>query len=203
VRIPAFGLDEHQRSGDIHRYASDRTKALRLPGALPMDSTQLPNLVAAEKMSPRELATLVDDARALQRSAEAGAMQPLLRGRRFGLLDATGDAGKDDIALFDRAAIELGAQVAHIGPYLTELSAPREVDDTAHVLGRLYDAVVCQGMAPALVQRLSAEAGIPVYDGIASPSHPLAEAADLLGFAISAVDKRRFLLQALLVRSMA
>jgi len=168
-----------------------------------MDSTQLPHLVAAEKMSPGELATLVEDARALQRSAEAGATQPLLRGRRFGLLDATGDAGKDDIALFDRAAIELGAQVAHIGPYLTELSEPRKVDDTAHVLGRLYDAVVCQGMAPDLVQRLSVEAGIPVYDGIASPSHPLAEAADLLGPAISAVDKRRFLLQALLVRSMA
>jgi ornithine carbamoyltransferase len=169
-----------------------------------MDSTQLPfDLVATEKMSPRELATLVEDARALQRSAEAGATQPLLRGRRFGLLDATGDAGKDDIALFGRAAIELGAQVAHISPDLTELSEPREVEHTAHMLGRLYDALLCQGMAPAVVRQLSAQAGIPVYDGIASTTHPLAKAAELLGSAISVVDKRRFLLQALLVRSMA
>ncbi len=168
-----------------------------------MDSTQPPfDPVATENLSPRELATLVEDARALQRSAAAGATPPLLRGRRFGLLGAAGDAGKDDIALFERAAIELGAQVAHIGPYLTELSEPREVEHTAHMLGRLYDAVVCQGMAPALVRRLSAEAGIPVYDGIASPSHPLAKAADQLGPATSVADKRRFLLQALLVRNM-
>ena len=169
-----------------------------------MDSTQLPfDLVVTEKMSPRELAALVDDARALQRSAEAGATQPLLRGRRFGLLHAAGDAGRDDMALFDRAAIELGAQVAHISPYLTELSEPLEVEHTAHMLGRLYDALVCQGMAPALVRQLSAEAGIPVYVGIASPSHPLAKAADLPGPASSAADKRRYLLQALLVRGMA
>lgn len=168
-----------------------------------MDSTQLPiNLVATEKMSPRELAALLDDARALQRSAEAGATQPLLRGRRFGLLDAAGDAGKDDVALFDRAAIELGAQVAHINPSLTELSEPLEVGHTAHMLGRLYDAVVCQGVAPSLVRQLSAEAGIPVYDGIASSNHPLAKAADLLGPATPVADKRRFLLQALLVRNM-
>ena len=168
-----------------------------------MDSTPLPfDLVATEEMSPRELAALVDDAHALQRSAEAGAMQPLLRGRRFGLLDAAGDAGKDDIALFDRAAIELGAQVAHISPHLTVLSEPREVEHTAHMLGRLYDAVVCQGMAPALVRQLSAEAGIPVYDDIASPGHPLAKAADLLGLAFSLADRRRFLLQALLIRNM-
>jgi len=168
-----------------------------------MDSTQLPfNLVATEEMSPRELAALVDDARALQRCAEAGATQPLLRGLRFGLLDAAGDAGKDDVALFDRAAIELGAQVAHISPSLTELSEPLEVGHAAHMLGRLYDAVVCQGMAPALVRQLNAQAGIPVYDGIASPSHPLAKAAEMSGPTASMADHRRPLLQALLVRNM-
>jgi ornithine carbamoyltransferase len=175
----------------------------RLLQVLPLDPTRPPfDLVSPEKMSPRDLATLVEDARALQCSAEAGATQPLLRGRRFGLLDAAGDAGKDDAALFERAATELGAQVAHIGPYLTEFSEPREVAHAAHMLGRLYDAVVCQGMAPALVRHLSAQARIPVYDDIASPSHPLAKVADLLGPAISAADKRRFVLQALLVRNM-
>ena len=169
-----------------------------------MDSTRLPfDLISTDKMSTRELATLVEHARVLQRSAEAGATQPLLRGRKFGLLDAAGDADKDDIALFDRAAIELGAQVAHIRPYLTELSEPQEVEHTAHMLGRLYDAVVCQGMAPDLVRRLSAEAGIPIYDRIASPSRSLEKAAEMLGPAISAADKRRFLLQALLVSTMA
>ncbi len=168
-----------------------------------MDPTPLPsNLVAPEKMPPRELAALLDDARALKRSAEAGATQPLLRGRRFGLLDAAGDARTDEAGLFDRAVTELGAQVAHIRPFLTELSEPQEIADTAHMLGRLYDAVVCQGMAPALVRALGAEAGIPVYDGIASPSHPIAKTADLLESPTPVSDWRRYLLQALLVRQM-
>jgi ornithine carbamoyltransferase len=168
-----------------------------------MDSTRLPfNLTATDRMSPRELAALVEDARLLQRSAEAGATQPLLRGRHFGLLDAADDAGEGDTALFDRAARELGAYVAHIRPRLTELSEPQEVEHTAHMLGRLYDAVVCQGMTPGLVRRLSAEAGIPVYDRVASTSPSLTKAADMLGTANSAADNRRFLLQALLVRTM-
>jgi ornithine carbamoyltransferase len=116
-------------------------------------------------------------------------------------LDA-GDAARDEIALFDRAAMALGAQVAHIRPNLTERSGQREIEDTAHMLGRLYDAVVCQGMASSLVRQLGAKAGIPVYDGIVSSIHPLALAADQLDPSGSPSDRWLFLLQALLVRSL-
>ena len=130
----------------------------------------------------------------------------MLRAKKVGLLcasDVADTADDDDVALLDRAAAELGAHVAHIRPDLTERSELRQVVQTAHMLGRLYDALVCQGMAPVVVQRLSDEAGIPVYDGIVSPSHSLAKASDSLGPAISGADKRRFLLQAELLRSMA
>jgi ornithine carbamoyltransferase len=105
----------------------------------------------------------------------------------------------DDAALFDRAAVELGATVAHIRPGLTELSSAHDVRQTALMLGRLYDAVVCEGMDPGLVRRLRVEAGVPVYDGITSPSHPIATAVELLGSAVSVEDNRRFVLQALLL----
>ena len=169
-----------------------------------MDPTRLPSdPLTIDKMSPGELAALVEDARTLQRAAETGTTQPLLRGRKFGLLCAAGGTGKDDIALFDLAAIELGAQVAHIRPNLTELSEPQEVEHTAHMLGRLYDAVVCQDMAPPLVRRLSAIAGIPVYDRITSSTHPFAKTADTLDPEIFTADNRRFLVQALLVKTIA
>jgi len=168
-----------------------------------MDSSLSPSaLPSFDKMSPRELAALVEDARSLQRAAEAGATQPLLKGRQVGLLCATG-AGDDDLALFDSAVAELGAHVAHIRPDLTVLGDPQQVVQTAHTLGRLYDALVCQGLAPALVQRLITDAGIPICDGIASPDHPIAKAAATLGRATSAADSRRFLLQALLLKAVA
>ena len=112
--------------------------------------------------------------------------------------DQSGDA-----ALFRRAAVELGAHVAHIRPSLTELSTPQDVQHTARMLGRLYDAVECQGMAPDLVHQMGIDAGVPVYDGIASPRHPTAKLDGLLGGDSSPLDKRRFVLQAVLLSTVA
>jgi ornithine carbamoyltransferase len=154
-----------------------------------------------DAMSANEVAALVESARALRHAADSGTTRPLLRGKKFGLLCGTDDAASDAAALFDRAAGELGAQVAHIRPRLTDLSPALDVQQTAHMLGRLYDAVVCEGMAPALVRRLSLEVGVPVYDRIGSASHLIAQVAGLLGTAGSVEDTRRFVLQALLLKA--
>ena len=152
-------------------------------------------------MSPRDVTAVLASARTLQRAAEAGKTQPLLRGKNLGLLcDADDDS---DAALFRRAAVELGARVAHIRPSLSESSTPQEVQHTARILGRLYDAVECQGMAAALVQQVGSSAGVPVYDGIASLDHPTALLAELLGGDTSPADKRCFVLQAVLLNTIA
>jgi len=151
---------------------------------------------ALEQMSPRDVSALLANARTLQRAAQAGTTQPLLRGKNLGLLCENDDV---DATLFRRAAVELGAHVAQIRPSLSDLSTPQEVLHTARMLGRLYDAVECQGMAPALVQQVGDGAGVPVYDGIASKAHATAKLADMLGGDTSAADNRRFVLQAVLL----
>ena len=166
-------------------------------------------LLAFEPIAPRDVAFVLDNARALQLAAQVGDVRALLRGRKFGLMceiDDDGDSEHDnasasasDAALFRRAAVELGAHVAHIRPSLTELSTPQEVLRTARMLGRLYDAVECQGKAANLVHRLDADAGVPVYDAIASQRHPTAKLDGLLGGDSPALDKRRFVLQAVLL----
>ncbi len=154
------------------------------------------NLAAFEMMSPTEAGVVLAAAGALQRAAEAGKIQPLLRGKNLGLLCET-DEG--DAALLRRAAMELGAHVAHIRPSLSELSTAQQVRHTARMLGRLYDAVECQGMAATLVQQMGVDAGVPVYDGVACDGHPTAKLAQLLGGDASPADKRRFVLQAVLL----
>lgn len=169
--------------------------------AIPMNLIPQPAEPAAvDQFSPREFAALVDTARALQHAAQAGTTQPLLRGRKIGVLCAADDDGQGDIALLDRAAAELGAQVAHIRPHLTERSDRHMVKLTAQMLGRLYSAVVCQNISPALVQQLRADAGIPIYAGIMAPTHPIARAAEMLG---GAADDRRFAMQAMLLKTIA
>ena len=172
-------------------------------------------VLAFDPIAPRDVSVVLEHARALQLAAEAGGLRTLLRGRKLGLLceidtnadngsDADSDDGREgDAALFRRAALELGAHVAHIRPSLNERSTPREVQHTASMLGRLYDAVECQGMAAALVHQMGVDAGVPVYDGVASRRHPTARLVDLLDGDASARDKRRFVLQAVLLSTIA
>lgn len=153
--------------------------------------------LAFDPLAPRDVGILLDNARALQRAAEAGELRAFLRGRKLGLLcEANGD---DEALLFCRAAAELGAHVAHIRPSLTELSSPLEVRHTSRMLGRLYDAVECQGMSAALVHQMGVEAGVPVFDGVASQAHPTAKLADLIAGDASQIDKRCIVVQAVLL----
>lgn len=156
-------------------------------------------LSAFAVLSPHAVAALLADARLLQRAAQAGAARPLLRGKNLGLLCADDAPGNDDAALFRRAATELGAQVAHIRPSLSERSALPEFQSAARMLSRLYDAVECQCMPTELVQRLRLHADVPVFDGLASPTHPTACVAELLDAEAALADKRRFVLQAVLL----
>ena len=182
-------------------------RAVRAPDMHPTLSP--PDVFAADPIAPRDAALVLDRARALQRAAVTGGLPASLRGRKLGLLCEAGDAGAgagtgadadvDDAALFRRAAVELGAHVAHIRPSLTELSTLPDVQRTARMLGRLYDAIECQGMATELVHQVGIAAGVPVYDALASAKHPTARLADLLEGEASPPDKRRFVLQAVLL----
>lgn len=148
-------------------------------------------------ISTREQTALLADAQALQAASGAGEIEPLLRGKKYGLLSASFEDA--DAALFRLAAEELGAHVAHVHTSLSEQSTPQEIQRTARMLGRLYDAIECQGMASTLVRQVGAEAGVPVFDGLASREHPTAPLAEWLDGPASPMDRRRFVLQAVLL----
>ncbi|MEP7295277.1 MAG: ornithine carbamoyltransferase [Burkholderiales bacterium] len=151
-------------------------------------------------MSPQDTAALLAHARELQQALRAGTPHRGLRGKNLGLMcDTTDDGGA---ALFQRAASALGAQVAHLRPSLSERSSPDEVSHTARVLGRLYDAVDCIGMAPGLVRSIGTHAGVPVFESIASPRHPIAKLAEQLDGDTAGDDNRCLVIQAVLLNAL-
>ncbi len=152
----------------------------------------LPN----ETMSSSDAGVVLAHARALRWASRAGTMQSLLRGKKLGLMC---EADNSDAMLFAQAATELGAHVAHIRPSLSELSTPEHVQNTARMLGLLYDAVECQGMSSSLVQQVGSDAGVPIYDGIATCYHPTAKLAEQLGSDAPMIENRRYVLQAVLL----
>lgn len=158
-------------------------------------------LAASGPLSAAEANAVLDQARALQGAAAAGATQTMLRGKNLGLLCDSED--DPDAVLFRRAALDLGAHVAYIRPSLTGLSTRPDVQHTARMLGRLYDALECQGAAQSLAQQIGAEAGVPVYGGLASADHPTAGLAALLGGDTTGDDNRRFVVQAVLLATIA
>jgi ornithine carbamoyltransferase len=145
---------------------------------------------------------LLASARLLQRNGDgADNRRLLLHGRNLGLVCESED--DPSARLFRSAALALGASVSHIRP---DLSLPADgagtgLLDTA-VLGRLYDGIECQGLAPAVVRQLGREAGVPVFDGVACTGHPTARLADQLDGADSPEKKRQWILQAALLAAL-
>ena len=152
-----------------------------------------------DRLSASDSDVLLGNARLLQRAAEP--RQTLLRGKRLALLcDSPDDA---DAVLFREAAAGLGAHVSHVRPRLTDPGQGSDLHHTARLLGRLYDGIECQGLAHDLVELVGREAGVPVYDGLASERHPTAHLATLLEGDEAPANRRQLVLQTVLLSTLA
>lgn len=138
--------------------------------------------------SPWSPDTLLHAAGQLSRAAAEGALPRPLRGKRLALL--SDDHASPAATAFVRAATELGAHVALVRA--ATASGPRGV---AALLGQLYDAIECQGLADAELRELVRDAGVPVFNGIGNAAHPL--------YALAAPQEHHRMLQALLCKVLA
>ena len=164
------------------------------------------NLHDLTELTHREVTGLLETARALRQAAEAGHPQQPLRGKNIALLceSADGTQAADRLA---RAATAAGAQVARIRPPDAGLSDTAALSETANLLGRLYDAVACEGVSSALVRALQRESGVPVYDGLGNTGQAAqaiaatVKDADTTNAVIE--DESHYLLQAMLFSTIA
>src|SRR3990167_9446367 len=107
------------------------------------------SLWAVESLSSTELLVVLDAARRLTAAAPDGRVGVSLRGRNLALLDDLPPS--EAVGSLRSAAIGLGAQVSHLRPRAARISAQAIDTATARMLGRLYDAIDCEAMPPALV----------------------------------------------------
>lgn len=133
-----------------------------------------------------------------------------LQGCNLGLLCGTGQAHDNalahDIALVHSSALALGARVACLSPDLALLAGPMNLQPTAHVIGRLYDALVCIGSAGEWVRRIGEVAGVPLIEGLAAAPGTLLRLANLAPGWPGWPDnqaRRRLVVQAVLLHALA
>jgi len=62
----------------------------------------------------------------------------------------------------------------------SQMGKKESVEDTARVLGRMYDGIEYRGFSQKLVEDLAKYSGVPVWNGLTDEDHPTQILADLL-----------------------
>jgi ornithine carbamoyltransferase len=81
---------------------------------------------------------------------------------------------------FEVAGRDLGMGVTYLDPGSSQMGKKESIEDTARVLGRMYDGIEYRGFAQSIVEELAAYAGVPVWNGLTTEFHPTQMIADML-----------------------
>ena len=81
---------------------------------------------------------------------------------------------------FEVAGYDLGMGVTYLEPGSSQMGKKESIEDTARVLGRMYDGIEYRGFDQAIVETLGKYAGVPVWNGLTNEFHPTQMLADLL-----------------------
>ncbi len=81
---------------------------------------------------------------------------------------------------FETAFGEEGGHPVFLSSSDIQLGVKESIEDTARVLGRMFDAIMFRGFEHKTVETLAAFAGVPVYNGLTDMFHPTQVLADLM-----------------------
>lgn len=81
---------------------------------------------------------------------------------------------------FEVGGMDLGMGVTYLDPGSSQMGKKESIEDTARVLGRMYDGIEYRGSDQSIVEELAAKAGVPVWNGLTNEYHPTQALADIL-----------------------
>jgi ornithine carbamoyltransferase len=81
---------------------------------------------------------------------------------------------------FETAFGEEGGHPVFLSTDDIQLGGKESIEDTARVLGRMFDAIMFRGFSQQTVETLAEYSGVPVYNGLTDRFHPTQVLADLM-----------------------
>lgn len=81
---------------------------------------------------------------------------------------------------FEVAGYDLGMGVTYLDPGSSQMGKKESLQDTAMVLGRMYDGIEYRGYEQKVVEDLAKYSGVPVWNGLTDDFHPTQMLADVL-----------------------
>ncbi|OHO65212.1 ornithine carbamoyltransferase [Corynebacterium sp. HMSC036D03] len=128
--------------------------------------------------TPDEIRYLIRLSKQFKEMKMAGVPHRYLEGKNIALLfEKTSTRTR---CAFEVAGSDLGMGVTYLAPDSSQMGKKESIEDTARVLGRMYDGIEYRGFAQEIVEDLGANAGVPVWNGLTTEFHPTQMIADML-----------------------
>ena len=136
------------------------------------------NFLTLKDFTPEEIRYLLDLAHDLKAKKRAGIKGDLLAGKNIVLLfEKTSTRTR---CAFEVGAMDEGAGVTFLGSNDSQMGKKESIEDTAKVLGRMFDGIEFRGFKQETVETLAKDAGVPVWNGLTDLYHPTQILADFL-----------------------
>lgn len=128
--------------------------------------------------APEEITYLIDLAAAFKDKKKKGIAVDELKGRNVALIfEKTSTRTR---CAFEVAAHDLGMSTTYLDPMGSQIGKKESIEDTARVLGRMFDGIEYRGLGQNIVECLAEYAGVPVWNGLTNEYHPTQILADML-----------------------
>lgn len=128
--------------------------------------------------TPEEIRYLISLAKQFKALKLAGTPHRYLEGKNIVLLfEKTSTRTR---CSFEVAGHDLGLGVTYLDPGSSQMGKKESIEDTARVLGRMFDGIEYRGYGQDIVENLAAHAGVPVWNGLTNEFHPTQMIADML-----------------------
>lgn len=136
------------------------------------------SLLAEKDFTRGEIEYLIDFSIHLKDLKKRGIAHRYLEGKNIALLFEKNSTRTR--AAFTVAANDLGASPEYLGKNDIQLGKKESVEDTAKVLGSMFDGIEFRGFSQEVVEGLAKYSGVPVWNGLTDEWHPTQMIADFM-----------------------
>jgi len=136
------------------------------------------SLLTLKDWTPQEVRHVLDLSRQVKKERKSGKLLQRFQGRTIALLFEKRSTRTR--CAFETAFGEEGGHPVFLSTADIHLGTKEAIEDTARVLGRMFDAIQFRGFSQATVETLAKWSGVPVYNGLTDDWHPTQVLADLM-----------------------
>ncbi len=136
------------------------------------------SLLTLADLTAEEVRYLLDLSHRVKRERHAGQVHQRFLGKTIALIFEKRSTRTR--CAFETAFGEEGGHPVFLTLDDLHLGSKESVEDTARVLGRMFDCIEFRGYKQSTVETLAARSGIPVYNGLTDDFHPTQVLADLM-----------------------